>query len=323
MRLAELLRAPLDRWLRRRQGEDRGTVALHRRRIYILPTRLGLVFAVMLLGMLLGSLNYANNLGLALTFLLASLGLVAMHACHRNLLGLSVASAGTDPPDSGQEAGFSFVLSNPSAVPRVDIEATARRSGADVVTVPAGETARFSLRLPTRRRGRLRLGRVEVATRYPLGLFRAWCVLYPDLDCLVYPAPSGDAPPPPTAPGPAGQQEPGRGEDDFAGLKDYHPGDPPRRIAWKAHARGGELLVKEFAGAAAPARLFALDAVPGRDLEARLRVLARWIADAHRRGEAFGLSLPGAEVPVGAGEAQRRRCLAALADFGHPEPDHA
>jgi uncharacterized protein (DUF58 family) len=323
MTLLDPLRERMDRLLRRRQGPDRGSVTLHRRRIYILPTRLGLVFATMLLGMLLGSLNYANNLGLALTFLLAGLGLVAMHACHRNLQGLTIARAGTNPPHAGQPAAFRFGLSNPSLVPRVDIEAGVRRGTPEVVTVPGEDGAQLTIELPTRRRGRLRLARIEVATRYPFGLFRAWSVLYPDLDCLVYPATAGGAPAPPPAPGPSGHQDATRGEDDFAGLKDYHPGDPPRRIAWKALARGGEVLVKEFAGAAAPAPVFDLDAVPGHDLEARLSILARWIADAHGRGEAFGLRLPGIEIPVEPGEAQRRRCLAALAEFGHPEPDHA
>jgi len=323
MKLFDPLRAWMDRLLRRRQGADDGAVTLHRRRIYILPTRLGLVFATMLLGMLLGSLNYANNLGLALTFLLAGLGLVAMHACHRNLQGLAIASAGTEPPHAGQAAGFRFGLSNRSLLPRVDIEAGIRRGTPYVVTVPAEDSALLTIELPTRRRGRLRLTRVEVATRYPFGLFRAWSVLYPEIDCLVYPAPAGGAPAPPPAPGSSGHQDAARGEDDFAGLKDYHPGDPPRRIAWKAHARGGELLVKEFAGAATPARVFDLDAAPGRDLEERLGILARWITDAHGAGEAFGMRLPGVEIPVEPGEAQRRRCLAALAGFGNPEPDHA
>ena len=323
MRLLHPLRARLDRMLRRRQGEDRGSVTLHRRRIYILPTRLGLVFAAMLLAMLLGSLNYGNNLGLALTFLLAGLGLVAMHACHRNLQGLSVAGAGTEPPYAGQAAGYRFSLANPSLLPRIDIEAGVRAGAPRIVTVPAEDTARLVLELPTRRRGSLRLTRVEVATRYPFGLFRAWSVLHPDIDCLVYPARAAQVPAPPPTPGPSGHQDAARGEDDFDGLKDYHPGDPPRRIAWKAHARGGELLVKEFAGAAAPARIFDLDAVPGRDLEQRLGVLARWIDDAHGRGEAFGLRLPGTEIPVEPGEAHRRRCLATLAGFGGPEPDHA
>jgi uncharacterized protein (DUF58 family) len=61
---------------------------------------------------------------------------------------------------------------------------------------------------------------------------------------------------------------------------------------------------------------------PGGDLEDRLSVLARWIVDAHARGETFGLRLPGIDIPPQPGETQRRRCLAALAGFHAPEPVH-
>jgi uncharacterized protein (DUF58 family) len=321
MKLAAFIREATGRWIRRRQGPDHGTVSLHKGRIYILPTGLGMLFGAMLFGMLLGSLNYANNLGLALTFLLAGLGLVAMHACHRNLAGLAIAGAGTEPPFAGQDAVFRIGLANPSMAPRIDIEARAAEGPMRIASVPAEADAQLRLAVPTRRRGRVRLARFEVATRYPLGLFRAWAVLHPEADCLVYPRPAPEAPPPPETPGQEGQHDGQRGEEDFAGLKDYHPGDSPRRIAWKAHARGGELLVKQFAGTAAPATVFDLDAAQAGDIETRLAVLARWIVDAHGRGEAFGLRLPGLEIPVEPGEVQRRRCLGALADFGAPEPD--
>jgi uncharacterized protein (DUF58 family) len=321
MRPGALTRDWSRRWIRRRQGQDHGTVTLHKGRIYILPTRLGLAFAVMLLAMLLGSLNYANNLGLALTFLLAALGLVAMHACHSNLSGITIASAGTEPPFAGQAAAFHFGLGNVSRLPRVDIETSGERGTGDVVTVPAGNDARVALPVPTRRRGRVRLARWEVATRYPFGLFRAWAVLHPETACLVYPKPAALAPPPPLAPGAEGAGAQTRGDDDFAGLREYHPGDSLKRIAWKAHARGGELLVKEFAGAAVAATIFDLDSAPGRDLEERLAVLARWVLDAEGRGEAFGLRLPGLEIAAEPGGTQRRRCLDALAVVGLPEHD--
>ncbi|MGH8244340.1 MAG: DUF58 domain-containing protein, partial [Steroidobacteraceae bacterium] len=176
---------------------------------------------------------------------------------------------------------------------------------------------------PTRRRGSIVLDRVEIATRFPYGLFRAWAVLHPDLPSLVYPRPAAHAPPPPHVAGQPGAGAARRGEDDFAGLKDYHPGDPPRHIAWKAYARADELLIKEFSGDAEAVPVFDLADAPGKDLEARLSVLARWIVDAQARGLAFGLRLPGCDIPPEPGDAQRRRCLAALARFEAPPPDVA
>ncbi len=310
-------------WIRRRQGPDRETVTLERRRIYILPTGLGGAFGLMLFAMLLGSLNYGNNLGLALTFLLGALGIVAMHACHRNIESLLARADGADPPFAGNDAVFRLALANPGRAPRCDLEASAAERSGLPASIAGGGEAVLVLRVPTRRRGSILLDRIEVSTRFPYGLFRAWAVLHPGLPCLVYPRPAATAPPPPQSPGRDGGGLTRRGEDDFAGLKDYHPGDPPRHIAWKAYARAGELLVKEFSGNADPVPVFDLADAPGRDLEQRLSILARWIIDAHARGQAFGLRLPGDEIAPQPGEAQRRRCLAALARFEAPAPDVA
>ena len=308
----------LRRWIRRRQGPDRVPVQLLRGRIYILPTGLGLAFALMLLAMLGGSLNYGNNLGLGLVFLLAALALVAMQACHRNLEGVMVSAAGTEPPFAGGQAIFRITLGNPSNAARHDLVLATPASEETPVSIPAAGEAIVGLRLPTRRRGYVTLDHIRIATRHPFGLFRAWAVVHPDLRCLVYPRPAERAPAPPPAPGEAAGGRASRGVEDFAGLKDYHPGDPPRHIAWKAHARGGELLIKEFAGTAAPEPVFDLDTTPGAGLEERLAVIARWIVDADAAGQVFGLRLPGLEIAPQPGARQGQRCLAALAGFEAP-----
>jgi uncharacterized protein (DUF58 family) len=310
-------------WIRRRQGPDLESVTLRRGRIYILPTGLGGAFGLMLFAMLLGSLNYGNNLGLALTFLLGALGVVAMHACHRNLESLIARAAVADPPFAGNDAVFTLALANPGRAPRYDVEAVAADRSDAPASIAGGGEASLARRVPTRRRGSLVLERIAVSTRVPYGLFRAWAVLHPALPCLVYPRPAPAAPPPPQSPGRESGGLARRGEDDFAGLKDYHPGDPPRHIAWKAYARAGELLVKEFSGDADAIPVFDFVDAPGADLEARLSVLARWIVDAHASGQTFGLRLPGEDIPPEPGAAQRRRCLAALARFEAPAPDVA
>lgn len=308
----------LRRWIRRRQGPDHGPVVLRRGRIYILPTRLGLAFAAMLLAMLLGSLNYGNNLGLGLTFLLAALGLVAMQACHRNLESLTVRAAGSEAPFAGSDAVFRLALANAGGAARHDLEASTAAAAEIPVSVGAGGETIVGLHQPTRRRGWVTLERIELATRHPFGLFRAWSVLHPELRCLVYPRPAARGPVPPPVPGSGAGGQAHRGVEDFAGLKDYHPGDPPRHIAWKAHARGGELLVKQFAGTTAPEPVFDLAETPGADLEERLALLARWVVDADATGQVYGLRLPGLEIAPQPGPRQRQRCLAALAEFEAP-----
>ena len=52
---------------------------------------------------------------------------------------------------------------------------------------------------------------------------------------------------------------------------------------------------------------------PTLDAEARLSRLTRWVLLANARGIAFGLRLPGTEIPLGMGEAHCLACLGALA----------
>ena len=49
------------------------------------------------------------------------------------------------------------------------------------------------------------------------------------------------------------------------------------------------------------------------DLETRLSRLTAWVLQADRLGLDYGLRLPGKEIAMGHGAAQRRRCLEALA----------
>ena len=49
----------------RRHGRDSLPISINRRRIYILPTRFGLMLAAILAAMLIAGLNYNSNLALA------------------------------------------------------------------------------------------------------------------------------------------------------------------------------------------------------------------------------------------------------------------
>ena len=108
-------------WALKRQGIDQPLTRLRPGRVYILPTGVGLVFALMSFAMLLGSMNYNNNLSFLLTFLLAGLGFVAMHQCQRNLVGLEIAFAGVEPVFAGQSLRFRVILHNPDDQPRIGL----------------------------------------------------------------------------------------------------------------------------------------------------------------------------------------------------------
>ena len=305
------------RWARRRQGPDRQITELRPGRIYILPTGVGMVYALMTFAMLLGSMNYNNNLSFVLTFLLTGLGFVAMHQCQRNLVGLRVNFAGVDPVHAGQAAVFRIAITNRSRSFRHHLQIYAGRQVSAVEDICPGASCIFRIEVPAKKRGIIRLERFGIRTLFPFELFRAWAWLHMDLRGLVYPAIAESAPPPPKSRTARGhRQHDARGEEDFAGLRSFHEGDPPRHVAWKAYARTGQLLTKQFSGADSSSQWLDFDAVAADDVEDRLSILTRWILDADRSQSDYGLRLPGAEFEPGHGETHRHRCLNALAVFG-------
>jgi len=308
------------RWARQRQGADALPFTLDRRRIYILPTPFGFLYALTVFTMLVGSMNYNNSLGLALTFLLTGVGLVAMHHCHRNLQGIVISGVQASEVFAGDRLALTVGCENPTAVPRhgLQFQCDAESAGLDILEARGRGLA--TIHLPTTTRGVLRPERLLVNTRFPFGLFRAWSWFYLPLEAVVYPRAHGSQRPPASiGPDHAGLEAQRRGEDDFRGFRSYHPGDSPKHIAWKALARGAPLLVKEHAGASGAPLMFELEQVEGSDLERRLSQIARWIVDAEHQARAFGLSLPGAHLAPATGAAQRRRCLTALA-LCDPDP---
>jgi uncharacterized protein (DUF58 family) len=160
------------------------------------------------------------------------------------------------------------------------------------------------------------LRRFEVATRHPLGLFRAWAVVHPDYRAIAWPRPAARGRPPPAVEtDTGGAQDRARGDEDFVGLKPFQLGDPLHRIAWKSYARGHGLHAKQFAGTDVTSYIFDWQSLEGLDTETRLSQMCRWVIDAHERGEAYGIRLPGSTIEANIGVAHRDRCLTALALF--------
>jgi uncharacterized protein (DUF58 family) len=302
-------------WIFPPRGPEAGPVVLGQRRVYILPTSAGVMFAVTLALLLIGSINYNLSLGYVLTFLLAGIGVVSILHTWRNLARVALRPAKARPVFAGNSARFHMVVENPGAHQRVSL--AIQLAGQSVVyfdVAPRGAQD-VEAGMPAARRGVLRPGRFRIFTVYPVGLFYAWANVELDMHCLVYARPEpGHVPLPPTqtASGQGGAS--GTGEEDFAGLRTYHPGDSPSRIAWKAFARSDVFLTKQFSGSAASELWLNLADIPeALGLEARLSRLTRWVIEAETAGQRFGLRLFGIEFGPEFGASHRDRCLQAIA----------
>jgi len=302
-------------WLFQLHGPESGVIVLVQRRVFILPTRQGIAFAVSLIVMIIGSINYTLGLGFVLAFLLVALGVNAMIYTFRNIANLKLTQGRAPPVFAGSDAWFTVYIENEGGAGRCAIGLTQDRKRAVFVDVPARSTIPTVLGIPASHRGILRPGRLTLFTRFPLGLFYAWAYLQLDMRCIVYPRPAEPGLPLPEAAASAGTGiERGSGQEDFSGLRQYHVGDSPRHVAWKAAARDRGLLTKLFSGRAETELWLDWSQLPARfGVEERLSHLARWVLDAHAAGLTYGLRLPDQTVDMAAGDSQREHCLEALA----------
>jgi uncharacterized protein (DUF58 family) len=307
MRYAERRLPALTRY---RQAEPL-PIRLHPRRVYILPTRFGLMFAVLLVAMLVGALNFNNNPALLLALLVAATTMISFHHNVGQLSRIELRGVSADPVHAGQPIRL-----------RLHFHAGAGAERPSLVLDQGAVSARFSLPaegdgeavmdLPTTRRGYLPVGRLRLWTEYPFGITWAWSVLHPRAHVLVYPAAEVHAPPLPIGdPREHGSRLRFPG-DDWHGLREHRAGDPPKHIAWKPSARQERLLVKEFADPQSQAVLLDWHDLP-IDREARISRLTRWVLEARARQLPYRLRLPDTELGPSHGPAFAAQCLRELA----------
>lgn len=317
MKRKRLLKKPFGQILWFGQEPDSLPVMFHRRRVYIMPTGYGLLFLGILFAMLLGSINYNNNLGFLLVFLLGSIALVSMLHTYRNLLNLTILSISASPVFAGGVVRLEL-LAGAGPMHRAAIGFRVEKEPVSLIDIPAGSEGLVGIHVRAQARGVFKPGRIVIWSRYPLGLFRTWAILKPDISCLVYPKPLT---------GPlnysSGRKDDGisenasrRGVDDFAGLKPYQPGDPISRISWKSLSRGHGMFIREFSGSGGATVMIDHDKIPGQDMEWKLSRMCDMVLKAHAMNAEYGLRLPDQAIPPEKGERQRHRCLKALALFG-------
>ncbi|MEX2353557.1 MAG: DUF58 domain-containing protein [Gammaproteobacteria bacterium] len=314
-------------------GDAVGRGGSTRKRLYIFPTQHGLVYACMLPVMLLGAVNYTNNMAYMLTFLLGSLFMVCMLHTYRNLRGLIVASNDARSVFAGETAQFPLLFDNRAGPLRNGVCVDpwpkgwkfrkSRRTGVENIRLEPGQIQRDSLPIRTRTRGYLNPGRLRIHSSWPLGLFRAWSYLECKSTCIVYPKPQGDpALPYLTEDSSLDQSGDQPGTDDFTGFRHYRPGDSIRNIDWKVLAREQGLLVKKFSGSGARQLILHWDQTAHLgDTETRLSQLALWLLKAEQGGYRYGLTIPGAKIDIDNGEAHQHRCLRTLATYAVGDTD--
>jgi uncharacterized protein (DUF58 family) len=314
--LRRRLRERFAAWLDRRVPPAR-SVTLDQRRLFIMPSRVGLLFFLCLLVMLLTAVNYQNNLGYGLTFLLVTLFVVAILHTYANLSGLRLHALRAGPAYPGQLTEFELRLERGSGRPRFGLHLGWPDGEEQVVSLVDQDSLDLRLHCPVGERGWFHPGRLRIESHYPLGLLRCWSWVDLDLRALVYPRPlAGKTPPLSGATSPGGRAHAGAGTDDFYGFRNYRPGDSLRQVHWKGFAKGQALQSKQYAAHDERECWLDWDALPGVSTEHRLSQLCFWALEFERRRRSYGLRLPGTRLSPGLGKRHLEQVLTVLALYG-------
>ena len=293
-----------------------GTATISGRKIYILPTRYGMVFGILLGTLLIASINYANNPAFILTFLLTGVFIQTIFHTWRNLVDLQLRWLSADSVFAGEISDFHFRIHDPKGRNHYSLQLGFSDQNPVITNCLNGEGEQLSIPCQSERRGWLMPGRLTLETRFPLGLLRAWCYLDTDAKAIIWPKPVHV---PITSANPAdkgsNEGDRGVGTDDFVGHRGYHPGDQLAHIHWKALAGEKGLLVKQFGGDRVNRLWLDFDALDVPNTEKRLQILAGAVKELASQPVHYGLRLPGTEISPDNNEAHRKKCLDALALF--------
>lgn len=289
---------------------------LSNKRLFIVPSRAGFGFLLVVLLVWLTGTNYENNLILGLAFFLVALFVVCIHHTFFNLSGLSIEALRTAPCFQGESGEVQLRLGVRHGVEKENIVLQFEDGGA--VTTDLIDETTLTLKLFTlgAKRGYCFPPRLMVESRYPLGIIRCWSWLVFDVPILVYPKPlaGGDMPLAQSTDN-EGDRLDETGAEDFHGFKQYQVGASPKHIAWKHYARGQGLHTKEYESYRQQQVWLDWDALEG-PVEIRLSRLCYWVLKLSATAQPFGLKIPGVVMAPATGVEHKQSVLKALALFG-------
>jgi len=291
-----------------------------RRELYILPTRVGWYYALVLAALFGIAVKFDNQSAFMMLFILVAVGLIAMVYTHNNVIGLSMSSHPSKSVFLGSSAIFPITLHNDSRKPRHAVWLIA--GGFHQLTeLRAGGEQSVELKLPTVQRGYLPCEPVNLSSLFPIGVFFCWTKRFISSErCLVYPQPLDLVPFPEDGSYQGKEQANANvriGAEDYAGMKNYQDGDRLRDIHWPSLAKTNKLVSIQYenhSNSSVNISWFNLPATLG--VEDRLSQLCYWVVEAEKSNQQYQLEMPNHTIEFDKGMTHYHDCLRVLALWG-------
>ncbi len=294
--------------------------SIGRRELFILPTRHGWYYALILIALFGIAMKFDNQPAFMMLFILLSVGLVTMLYTHNNVINLKIRSHSSKAVYAGENATFPVTVSNPSGTMR---NAVWLLSGGfqQLVNLEPEQNQTIEIKLPTVQRGYLLCDAVNLTSQFPIGLFFCWSKRYiSDQRCLVYPQPL-DLVARSDSDINQGKEETNvnkrPGNEDYAGMKHYQPGDRLRDIHWPSLAKTQKMVSIEYEQQSNSSQNISWFSLPNKlSVEDKLSQLCFWLIEAEKQGVRYQLEMPSQTQEYDNGPAHLHACLRTLALWG-------
>ena len=280
-----------------------------------------IIFLLFLVG-----INFQNSLVYIVCFWLIALLVINIFYTYRNLAGLTIKAISAEPCFAGDKMVLELEVSRPVKQRKSAIYFGWKDEDLVELNLQGQQSTRIKLSHTSKNRGRFTPPRIDIFTQFPTGLNTAWSYASMEIQGVVYPEPieKSQATDKQQSDEEAndGQEQAG-GTSDFAGIREYQPGDSPRHIHWGQYAKTNELYTKSFVDYESHDVWLDWQSLNISGTESRLSHLSAMILSFHDAQKQFGLRIPGREIQPSKGEAHKVRCLTALALFGLPQEEAA
>ena len=284
---------------------------LNLRRIFIVPSALGWLWAAVGGLLYIVGVNTSSNIPLILGFLMLALQLLAIFLTAQTLHGLQLQWPTQLEGWAAEQLPLMVQLTLPKGSRYLGLQLGPKgqrwegicKAGVQQIPVPwQGES-----------RGIHKLPRLRIDSQAPLGLWVCWVRLQINSEALLYPAPIAAAINEIAWPQESGKQQPKPNIEphDFHSLQPHRPEEGPQRLAWKQLARGHGELSKRFEAPSAKVVLLSLQ--PEIEKEKGLSAIAARIKQLASNGDSYGLLIDHIDIPPANSAEHRRVCLRSLA----------
>jgi uncharacterized protein (DUF58 family) len=184
------------------------------------------------------AMAYGNNLVFIVCFALTCMGMTLARAVNNNMDAIQILSVDAAHLFAENDQKIQVTLINQSKNSIKEIEISVKQKKVNLqnpLQMGAKQTVVFDVPWNIQNRGYVKIPTIIVSSKYPSGLFNAWKIFKSSNKTLVYPARKGQT----HFPNHVSAQQESLGL--IREIRDYKPGDSPKRIHWRSLAKNQQL----------------------------------------------------------------------------------